>query len=411
MKVSEKPPRPDTYYDPVVPCTDSHDAYGGLKTAPSCQWVAICAVGELFGGVERHILGILGGMREHGVAPLAIFFHDSELATQAHEQGFEPIILPNSNWSLLVTSRQLASIFEQRKIQIVHVHGYKATIYCALARLWYPFILVKTEHGLPEPKSDRPIQELRDHLYHFLSNMATKIVAATVCCVTQDLVARYRNVHFGLRVEVIPNGVAAIDRSRLQRPPELCESQFNLVVVGRLDTVKGHHLAIEAIASKALDPKLNPHLYIVGIGPCESSLRALAKTRNIMHRVHFLGYRRNVYDYIAHCHALLMPSLHEGLPYTLLEAMALGTPVIASRIGGLAETLQDGVTALLFPPGDVIGLAQAIGLLHDDPDLGRRLSGQAQHLQQAKYSSDAMTERYLDVYRKLLLTADKSTAC
>jgi glycosyltransferase involved in cell wall biosynthesis len=97
-----------------------------------------------------------------------------------------------------------------------------------------------------------------------------------------------------------------------------------------------------------------------------------------------------------------MPSLHEGLPYTLLEAMALGTPVIASRVGGLAETLQDGATGLLIEPGDTLALADAIRKLIADPSLRARLGDAAQRLQRANYSLEAMAGGYLDVYRQVL---------
>lgn len=374
-----------------------------METAPSLRCLAVCSVGELFGGVERHILGILGGLRERGITVVLILFHDGELAAQARKQGIEPLILPNRNRSLLTTSRELARIFEQREAQIVHVHGYKATVFCALARWWYPFAMVKTEHGLPEPMTGKPITMLRDRLYHLLDSAAVGMAGTTVCCVTEELRAHYRRAYSSLRVMTVPNGIASIDRRRLRRPPELREDRFNLALVGRLDAVKGHHVAIKAVASNALPPDLE--LHIVGIGPREPELRALAEACGITHRIHFLGFRRNVYDYIAHCHALLMPSLHEGLPYTLLEAMALGTPIIASCVGGLAEVLQDGVTALLVPAGDIRALAQMIARLHDNPELRCRLGEQARRLQQATYSLDTMTERYLCVYQALI-TAD-----
>jgi glycosyltransferase involved in cell wall biosynthesis len=95
--------------------------------------------------------------------------------------------------------------------------------------------------------------------------------------------------------------------------------------------------------------------------------------------------------------------LHEGLPYTLLEAMALGVPIIASRVGGLEEVLEDGATALLAPVGDHAALARAIARLHADPELRRRLSENARGLQQAQYSLERMTERYLAVYQEALL--------
>jgi glycosyltransferase involved in cell wall biosynthesis len=174
---------------------------------------------------------------------------------------------------------------------------------------------------------------------------------------------------------------------------------FNVVMVGRLDIVKGPHIALEAIAAENLPQDV--HLHIIGTGPCEMELQARAKTEGAANRVHILGFQRNVYDYIAHCNVLLMPSLHEGLPYTLLEAMALGIPIIASRVGGLAEVIQDESTGLLIPPQDVGALAQAICRLYRDPAFRAQLGNQARRLHQAKYSLEMMTERYLSVYCEL----------
>jgi glycosyltransferase involved in cell wall biosynthesis len=203
---------------------------------------------------------------------------------------------------------------------------------------------------------------------------------------------------------VIPNGVGGMDPKQFPRPSEMHEDWFNLVIVGRLELVKGHHLAIDAVASDGMSADV--HLHILGAGPREQELQALAKQRGVMQRVHVLGFRRNIYDYIAHCDTLLMPSLHEGLPYTLLEAMALGVPVIASRVGGLAETIQDENTGLLIPPGDVKALAQAIARLRRDAMLRRQLGQNAQHLQRDHYSLEVMTARYLAVYQELLSIAE-----
>jgi glycosyltransferase involved in cell wall biosynthesis len=273
-------------------------------------------------------------------------------------------------------------------------------VFCSVARLWHHFAVVKTEHGLPEPVVGGLICTLRNRLYYFLDSAATRIAHATVCYVTDDLRSHYRQAHSGLPTMVIPNGVSKMDRHQFPRPPEIHEDWFNLVIVGRLDVVKGHHLAIEAISAESVPHDI--HLHILGIGPREAALRALAETRGIANRVHILGFRRNVYDYIAHCNVLLMPSLHEGLPYTLLEAMALGIPIIAARVGGLAEVIQDESTGLLVPSQDATALAQAICRLHGEPLLRSQLGDQARRLQQAEYSLEAMTERYLTIYRQLM---------
>jgi glycosyltransferase involved in cell wall biosynthesis len=350
------------------------------------------------------VLGIMNGLGAKGVRPLLVLFHDGELAVQARAQGIEPVILSNRNRSLLTTSRWLAQIFKECRIRLVHVHGYKATVFCAFAQRWYPFAMVKTEHGLPEPMAGSSIRAWRNRLYHWSDSVATQIARATVCYVTEDLRTHYRKAHSGLPGMVIPNGVENMDRRQFSRPAEVREELFNLLVVGRLDMVKGHHVAIEALPTEGISREI--HLYLVGVGPREQELQALAKSLGIAQRVHILGFRRNVYNYIAHCNVLLMPSLHEGLPYTLLEAMALATPIIASRVGGLAEVLENGVTALLVPPGDAANLGSAILRLYNDRGLCSRLAEESRRLQQAKYSLETMAEHYFSVYRELRLTAD-----
>lgn len=376
--------------------------YHSVSSPPdkSLKCVAVCTVGELFGGVERHVLGMSSALRARGISTLLILFHNGELADRAREQGLEPLVLPDSNLSLVATSRRLAGALDSQRIGIVHAHGYKAMVFCAMARAWHRFALVKTEHGLPEQVKAPPVGALRSRFYHLIDRVATSVSNATVCYVTADLVTRGGDRRAARPVKVIPNGVPAMDRNRLPRPPEYSPEDFHLAVVGRLEPVKALHLAIEALSDKGVPQ--NAHLHVVGTGPCEGELRARSMAAGVAARVHFHGFRRDAHNFIAHCDALLMPSLHEGLPYTLLEAMALGTPVIASRVGGLAETIQDGATGLLVRPGSATGLAEAIGKLIADPSLGARLGDAARRLQRASYSLEAMAGSYLDVYRDVL---------
>jgi len=359
----------------------------------------MCTVGELFGGVERHVLGMASFLQARGIGSLFVLFHDGELAAQARERGIELVILSDSNRSLFTTSRQLADILVRRDIRIVHAHGYKAMVFCAMARRGHRFALVKTEHGLPEKTVGKPIEALRSHFYHLFDAVATRLSNATVCCVTEEILARQRGGSTR-PARVIPNGIPGMDRRRLPRPPELSSDRFNLTAVGRLEPVKALHLAIDALSARGMPQDV--HLYVVGTGPCENELRERAETGGVAGRVHFLGFRRDAHSFIAHCDALLMPSLHEGLPYTLLEAMALGTPVIASRVGGLAEVIQDDATGLLVPPGDAAALGYAIRRLFADPSLRARLGDAAQRLQRKTYSLETMASGYLDVYREVL---------
>jgi glycosyltransferase involved in cell wall biosynthesis len=364
--------------------------------------IAICTVGELFGGVERHVLGMMSELARKGISVLLILFHDGELAAQARAMGVTPVLLPSRNLAVFITARSLARVLKGRRTRVVHVHGYKATVFCAIARHWHRFAIVRTEHGLREPTAS-PLGAWRDRLYHVLDDIATRAAGAAVCYVTEDLRTQRRHAHAGLRTTVIPNGIACMERQRHARPPEFGPGRFNLAAVGRLEPVKALHLAIEALCVESMPA--NVHLHIVGTGSCESELREHARATGVHARVHFLGFRRDACDFIAHCDALVIPSLHEGLPYTLLEAMALGTPVIASRVGGLAEVLQDRVTGLLVAPRDATAVAGAIRRLLSEQPLRARLGDEAKRVQRAKYSLESMASSYLDVYRETLASS------
>ena len=145
----------------------------------------------------------------------------------------------------------------------------------------------------------------------------------------------------------------------------------------------------------------NARLHIVGAGPMLSELQTLARQLDIQDRVGFLGFRDNVYDYIAHADALLMPSLHEGLPYTILEAMALGTPILAARVGGLAEVLVHEKTALLFEPADENALAAAVARLCEDSSLSQSLTTRARDESGRRFSAEVMADGYLELFRTI----------
>src|SRR5690606_27458878 len=109
----------------------------------------------------------------------------------------------------------------------------------------------------------------------------------------------------------------------------------------------------------------------------------------------------NVEDYLAAFDIFVYPSVREGLGSTLLDAMAFGLPIVASRAGGIPEIVEDGVNGLLIPPGDPDALVQALVRLLDDPALCASMRS-ANRASAARYSSDRMTDSYEAIYRSLL---------
>lgn len=192
-------------------------------------------------------------------------------------------------------------------------------------------------------------------------------------------------------VHVIPNGVDA----NVFRPVAVqgAESRFCILFVGRVHTQKNIDVLLRACA-RLRDLPLQ--LHVVGDGPELPRLRALAGTLGIAQRVswHGWGTKEQVAAAYRDADCFVNPSKYEGMPNTVLEAMASGLPVIASDVGGNNEVVRDGDTGLLFAAGSVDGLERALTRLATDADLRRHLGERSRTVVLAEHSWDVVARAY-----------------
>jgi colanic acid/amylovoran biosynthesis glycosyltransferase len=177
-----------------------------------------------------------------------------------------------------------------------------------------------------------------------------------------------------------------------------------LIAVGRLSPEKGQAGLLEAFAAVRRD-RDDLELILVGDGPQADRLRALAVQLGISERVRFAGRlsEADTLGEIASAHALILPSFMEGLPIVLMEAMAIGTAVIASRVAGIPELVEDGQSGLLFTPSNWDELASCICRLVDDDALREKFAGRGR----TKVAAEFDIQRSAKRLRELL----GSTAC
>lgn len=364
--------------------------------------LAIVASGELFGGAERHVLGLGAFLRERGLRPCVIVFHDRELAARCRDDGLSVSTLPVAGSYDLAGPHRLDSLLTAMGARLVHVHGYRAAVNAALCPTVRP--LVCTVHGQGEPSWRTPRALLKDNLYRRSEAWACRHRRAVVCFVTDDLRHRHGRHYRGLEVRTVPNGIEPLERGTLPVvAPPLDARRLHAMSVGRLTHVKGLGFAIAALTF--LPPQHRWQLDLVGEGELRDELAALATRLGVADRVTFHGFRRDVEALMAGADALIMPSLHEGLPYTLLEAMSLGLPVVASNVGGLAEVLRHDGTGLLVPAGDARALAAALARLDDSVELRSALGAAAAREQRRLYTLATMGEGYLAAYRQAMRPA------
>ena len=173
--------------------------------------------------------------------------------------------------------------------------------------------------------------------------------------------------------------------------------------IGRLDPVKNHVALLQAFAAlRARQPRLR--LTIVGDGQLRDELESHAAALGIDDDVMFSGARSQVPELMRHFDVFVLPSINEGISNTILEAMASGLPVVASRVGGNPEVVVDGVTGRLYEPSDSAGLEQALLPYVADPLL-RQAHGRAGRQRVVQnFSLDSMVDRYVAIYDELLGT-------
>jgi glycosyltransferase involved in cell wall biosynthesis len=241
------------------------------------------------------------------------------------------------------------------------------------------------------------------------TRIATTVYEATVARfliahsdqVTAVSEAAQRHAALGLhvdahRITLIANGV---DTERFRRAPASSHDQPSqrVVCVGRLIFNKGPQYLLAA-APSVLARHPATQFVFVGDGPMMGELRSTATEMGIRGSMQFTGSTDDVPGVLRDADILVRPSLSEGLPLTVLEAMSCGLPVVASAVGGTPEIVRDGVTGFLVPPGDSDVLAERINDLLGDPSLRKRMGDAARSFVERSYDWDQVAEEYVETY-------------
>ena len=205
------------------------------------------------------------------------------------------------------------------------------------------------------------------------------------------------------RIRTIPNAVhlATIDHSSLRAELGLGRADRLVLAVGNLYPVKGHTYLLEAFAILAPRfPEL--HVAVAGRGDQEGPLLARAAQLGLQDRFHLLGLRPDVPNLLRSADVFVLPSLSEGLPLALLEAMMAGRPIVATDVGEVSIALAGGTAGVLVKPADAPALADAIARLLTDSSEARRLGDGAGRRAAAEYALSTMVERYASLYVEML---------
>lgn len=342
------------------------------------------------GGMEQFVLRVAAAQREAGdrVTILALQA-GGDLEAQAAEHG---ISVQTLHGNKIARVMQTGALFARLRPEIVHAHNPTTLHYALLGKRFCGAKVVVTCHGRGKGDTRLP------------STAEWERADAVVGC-SQAVAGEMRGAVGRTPLHVILNGITPTppQRSRAEVRAELgLTDEVTGIVVARIDHLKGHDTLLQALAALRVFGTA-PVLLIVGDGAERAARETLARELRLSEtQVRFLGFRSDVADLLAASDFFVLPSLTEGLPLSVLEAMAQRLPVVASAVGGIPELVTDGQEGLLVPPSDVDALTNALGRVTSDAALRDRFGAAGLTRVRSEFTFTEMLARYAALYESLM---------
>jgi len=359
------------------------------------------------GGAERVVVSFLSRLAERGVpVPVCTITSspDSPLPAELDEVGVVRHELGARRLADPLSLLRYLRLLRRERIRLVHAHGQDAWILGLAGRFLSRVPLVLTRHVLDEP-AENWRQAIRRRCALIAARRADGIIAPSSAAAQRlaELAGlpadNIRLIPNGLDLERVEARTRAARREDIRSALGFAPDQSLILFVSVLRPGKGHEVMLDALPQLRRDVP-SARLVIVGSGERERELKAQA--RQAGDAVVFLGTRDDVPELLAACDLVVLPSFAETHPVTLIEAAAAGKPVVATRVGGVAEIVDDGVTGILVPPGDPVALAMAAARILKDPTHARALGETARVLSRRRFSLDLHVDRTLSFWSQVM---------
>lgn len=285
---------------------------------------------------------------------------------------------------------RLVKLMKREKPDAVHSHLSVIKYVGLAAKLAGAKKYVHTVHSVAYEEAEGPLQKITNKFY-FRNGWAVPVaLSPEIQKTVLDL--------YGLAPEQVPIIYNGVDLSRcIPKEDHRTGETVNILHVGRFDIPKNHPGLLRAFARLHRElPQCRLHL--VGDGESRPEMEVLAKELGIGDAVTFHGMQSNVYPYLHDADIFVLPSLYEGIPMTIIEAMGTGLPIVASRVGGIPGLLDGGESGMLIENDDD-AIAAALKTLVLDQSL-REAYGRKAKENSIRFSSRSMAEQYCDIYRK-----------
>lgn len=343
------------------------------------------------GGMEHFVVRLASAQKQEGHQVSIFALHPGDLADEARQRNVPVTVLEDSSKALRVF--RAAQFFLRAKPQVVHAHNQTSLHYAVLGKRICRATVVMTNHGQGLGSSRTP-------------SASEWSQTDAVVGVSNAVADRMDRSALGAKLRTIYNGVAFSppQRSRAQVLEELGipEGRTVAVIVARIDRLKGHETLLAAIGLLR-EANLSLTVLIAGDGAQRAERERQASELGLgQEMVRFLGFRSDVPDLLAASDFFLLPSLTEGLPLSVLEAMSHGIPTIATNVGGIPELISERVHGLIVPVENPAALAKAIEVMASAPELRKSYGKESRCKVEAQFAFSTMVTEYEKVYRGIL---------
>ncbi|MGL5950268.1 MAG: glycosyltransferase [Cetobacterium sp.] len=339
------------------------------------------------GGAEKLLLDLIPAQKRQGVdVELLVLDTNGEKFLEEYEKrGIKIHKTQINNRMSLKNIFEIAKLIKIQKIDIVHAHLIHSQIWTSLARyLNKNVIYITTEHSTHNRRREKSIYKILDK---FIYNSFVKVIAISEA--TARELIKWTGISLK-KIDVIPNGVSL--RAFMGKPKE--RKGNNLIMVSRFHQSKDHITVVRALEKLPKEYTLT----FIGEGETEEAVKREVLMLNLADRVQFLGYSNSVPVLLKRADIAIQSSNFEGFGLSALEAMASGTPIVATNVEGLADIVSE--SGLLFKVGDVNDLVQKIKILEDSKVyLDKSKMGIKSSL---VYSIEATAKKYIELYKEEL---------
>lgn len=369
---------------------------------------------DRFAGTERHLLDLMRGLAEHaprdeGQAQIEAQLgcpSDSPLWDKAREAGLPLLAIKRRGMMDPKAVRQLRRLLKSGRVDILHAHNGRTALHSALAVvLARRGKVVFTQHFLqPDHVSRRgPSSVVFGAAHHWVNGRVAGFIAISQA-VRKAMLERYEAPFE--KITVVPNGITAPDARQLTLRDATRQAfgvalEAPLVVcVARLEVEKDVGTLIGAMQAVTREMP-EARCLIAGEGAQHDALKGQIENNGLQESVRLVGFVEDALSLIGAADVLALPSLAEPFGLVLLEAMALGVPVVATNAGAPPEIVEEGATGLLVPPAKPSALSEALLQLLREPDTARQMGQSGRTRFEARFTAARMARDTMAVYRSV----------